>query len=205
MHQINILEGGNKENAAAAVIFIHGRGGSASDIMELGNYLPVKDFYWIAPQATNQTWYPYSFMMDRAANEPWLTSALNVVESAVASLHLKGFKNEQIYFVGFSQGACLTLEYISTHADRYAGVIAFIGGLIGQTLDYNLYTESLKETPVYIATSDPDPHVPRVRVKETVEILTKLDAVIKVDYFKDIPHTITREGLQNAIEHIFPK
>lgn len=202
MHQLDIIEAGNTNAAAKAVVFIHGRGATAESILSLSEYFPFKDFYFVAPQATNHTWYPYSFMAPREQNEPWLSSALEQVEAVVSQLNLKGFKNDQIYFVGFSQGACLLLEYIATHPDRYAGAFAYIGGLIGDVLDLDRYNGNLLETTIYIGTSDPDMHVPILRVHETAEILQKMNAAIKVDYFKQLGHTISTEGIENGVKHI---
>lgn len=202
MHQLDIIEAGNTNAAAKAVVFIHGRGATAESILSLSEYFPFKDFYFVAPQATNHTWYPYSFMAPREQNEPWLSSALEQVEAVVSQLNLKGFKNDQIYFVGFSQGACLLLEYIATHPDRYAGAFAYIGGLIGDVLDLDRYNGNLLETTIYIGTSDPDMHVPILRVQETAEILQKMNAAIKVDYFKQLGHTISTEGIENGVKHI---
>ncbi|WP_126973263.1 alpha/beta hydrolase [Gynurincola endophyticus] len=204
MHQYNIIEGGtNTTEAKAAVVFVHGRGGTAEDIMSLQQYFPFENNYLVAPQATQNTWYPYSFMAPRAQNEPWLTSAIGTLKQLVDELKLKGFTSEQIYFVAFSQGACLSLEFVATHAARYGGVFAYIGGLIGDILDIEQYNGNLLETPVYIGTSDPDAHVPVERVEETKVQFEKLNADIKVDYFKNLGHTISKEGIANGIRHVF--
>ena len=79
MHKTNIISAGKELNSDSKVlIMLHGRGATAQDILPLASSLNVKDFTLIAPQATNNTWYPYSFLMPPPENEPWLSSALNM-------------------------------------------------------------------------------------------------------------------------------
>ncbi len=187
------------------LIMLHGRGANAEDILSLANYLPVKDFTLIAPQATNYTWYPYSFMAPTHQNEPWLGSAIDLIDSVVKELESKGIPSTNIYFLGFSQGACLTLEYVTRNAREYGGVIAFTGGLIGEKIEAEKYSGDFKNTPVFIGTSDPDPHVPVIRVKETEELMKNLHANMLVKIYKNMGHTISQQEIDSAIVHIFSK
>src|SRR3954447_14050784 len=135
MHKKNIVAAGKELSATSKVlILLHGRGGSSEDILGFSTHLNVKDFTLLAPQATNNSWYPHSFLAPPAQNEPWLSSALNVVKETVADLNKAGIANENIYFLGFSQGACLTLEFAARNATKYGGIIAFTGGLIGDRI-----------------------------------------------------------------------
>src|SRR5215216_4718383 len=135
MHQKNIITAGREINATGKVlIMLHGRGGSAEDILSFASYLNVKDFTLLAPQATNNTWYPYSFLAPPSQNEPWLSSALDLLKDLLDDLYSKGIPPENIFFSGFSQGACLTLEFVARNANKYGGVAAFTGGLIGDKI-----------------------------------------------------------------------
>ena len=139
MHQKNIVTAGKDLNKDSKVlILLHGRGGSAQDILTLAQHLDVQNFSLLAPQATNNTWYPFSFMAPPSQNEPWLCSALALLEEILQDLYDKGVPSENIYFTGFSQGACLTLEFVTRNAAKYGGVVAFTGGLIGN----NIYPEN---------------------------------------------------------------
>src|SRR5436190_8821431 len=131
MHQKKIIYAGKQlSEAKKALIMIHGRGADPSDILSLSAYLAVKDYSLLAPQATNHTWYPLSFMAPPPANEPWLSSALNMLQETVSDIINSGIAKEDIYFLGFSQGACLTLEYAARNATKFGGIVAFTGGLI---------------------------------------------------------------------------
>ncbi|MFN3405666.1 MAG: alpha/beta hydrolase [Cytophagaceae bacterium] len=204
MHTKKIVSAGrNLEEAEKVLIMIHGRGALAHDILSLSRHLEVKDFALIAPQATNNTWYPLSFLAPPGQNEPWLSSALTLLGELVKDIEGKGIKRENIFFLGFSQGACLTLEFCARNADKWGGVIAFTGGLIGDKIYAENYHGSFEGTPVYIGTSDPDPHVPVDRVYNSVEILKSLKAEVTVEVFKNLGHTINQDEIDKVNSLIF--
>lgn len=189
--------------AKKALIMIHGRGASANSILSLADYLSLPaDTAIIAPQATQQSWYPYSFMAPVENNEPALSSALTVIDEIIEDLTKQDIDRKNIYFLGFSQGACLTLEYVGSHAQQYGGVMAFTGGLIGQELKLSNYSGDFAQTPILLTTGDPDPHVPVSRVEETVAQLTKMNADVLFKVYKGRPHTITQEELNLAGQHV---
>jgi phospholipase/carboxylesterase len=203
MHTKQVISAGKPLNEAGKVlIMIHGRGGSADDILSLATYLQVNDFALLAPQATNNTWYPYSFLAPVAQNEPWLSSALAVIKEVVADVKARGIADENIYFLGFSQGACLTLEFVTRNAATYGGVMAFTGGLIGDIINTDNYTGDFGGTPVFIGTSDPDPHVPVERVHATAEILAKMNARVIKKIYKNMGHTINQDEINTANEEV---
>lgn len=183
-----------------AIIMIHGRGGSAADIISLQRFLNLQDMAIVAPQADHNSWYPYSFMAPESSNQPALNSAIETVAEAVKEIVKNGIKEDQIYFLGFSQGACLTLEYVARNARKYAGVIAFTGGLIGDALIKDRYQGDFKQTPILITTSNPDPHVPLDRVQESVAILEKLHAQVQLKVYQGKMHNISKEELELANE-----
>src|SRR6476660_2588509 len=161
MHKKNIITAGKKfNNDSKVLIMLHGRGGTAEDILSLASYLNVKDFTLLAPQATGSTWYPYSFLAPPSQNEPWLSSALNLLKEILNDLYNKGVPSENIYFTGFSQGACLMLEFVTRNANKYGGIAAFTGGLIGDKIYRENYAGDFQDTPIFIGTSNPDPHIP---------------------------------------------
>jgi phospholipase/carboxylesterase len=204
MHKEVITYRGNMQNAGRAIIMLHGRGGSAEDILSLAGYFKVKDYLIAAPQATNNSWYPSSFLAPVAQNEPWLSSALTLVGKTVSAMEQKGIKKENIVLLGFSQGACLALEYSARNATRYGGVIAFTGGLIGEEIDKTNYPGAFSNTPVFIGTSDPDPHVPVERVNRSAEILTDMGAMVTKKIYPRMGHTINSDEIETVNALFFP-
>ncbi len=199
MHTKNIITAGiSIEKATKALIMIHGRGANAEDILSLTNYLTVKDFVLIAPQATNNSWYPYSFIAPVAQNEPWLSSALDVLKEIVTDLNQQGFSNENIYFFGFSQGACLSLEFTARNAAKYGGIIAFSGGLIGDKIHPENYKGNFTGTPVFIGSSNPDFHIPVERVYASANIMKDRGADVTEKLYNNMGHTINEEELHYA-------
>lgn len=197
------IGGAPAATAKAALIMLHGRGASDTDIMRLACEVNANDMTIYAPQATNNSWYPYSFLAPVEENEPALSSALSLIDEVVAKAIADGFTADKIYFMGFSQGACLTLEYITRNAKQYGGAVAFTGGLIGEELNLDNYKGDFANTPVLITTGDPDPHVPLSRVEESVEILKGMNANVTVKVFKGRPHTITFDEIALANQHVF--
>jgi phospholipase/carboxylesterase len=199
MHQKNIVTAGKELTATSKVlVMLHGRGGTAEDILSLASHLEVKDFSLIAPQATNNAWYPFSFLAPPAQNEPWLSSALSLVKEIVDDVHLKGIPSQNIYFTGFSQGACLALEFVTRNANKYGGVAAFTGGLIGDQIYPENYKGDFQGTPVFIGTSDPDPHVPVIRVNATSNILKNMNATVTEKIYSNMGHTINEDEIEQA-------
>ena len=184
--------------AQAAMILLHGRGASAYDILELGILLGGDQFALLAPQAANNTWYPYSFLAPIANNEPYLTSALQTVADLVNQVEASGIPAGKIILAGFSQGACLASEFAAQNARRYGGLLLFSGGLIGPPGTPRDYPGSLDGTPVFIACSDIDAHIPLARVHETTETLTTLGANVNENIYPGMGHTIIQDELDQA-------
>ncbi|SFD76326.1 phospholipase/carboxylesterase [Chitinophaga sp. CF118] len=204
MHTKNIVAAGKEIKAAKKVlIMIHGRGASAEDILSLANYLDVKDFALIAPQANGGTWYPYSFMSAPVQNEPYLSAALSVLKEITADVIAQGIAPENIYFLGFSQGACLTLEFVTRNATKYGGAVAFTGGLIGDKIYPENYTGDFGGTPIFIGTSNPDPHVPVERVLASEMILQQMNAAVTVKVYPNMGHTVSQDEITLANKLVF--
>ena len=184
--------------ARLTMILVHGRGASAADILGVAGEIGADDVAYVAPDAPGRTWYPYSFLVPLEQNEPQLSSALDTLHRIVADLGRQGVTTDRIGFLGFSQGACLSLEYVARHATRYATVVGFSGGLIGPPGTPRRYAGSLDGTPVFLGCSDIDPHIPLARVHETREVLTALGAMVDERIYPGMGHTINRDELDAA-------
>src|SRR5690606_15234696 len=191
MHQKKFITTGKPVSASSKVlIMIHGRGATAEDIISLSQHFFVNEFSIVAPQATNYTWYPYSFLANPEQNEPWLSSALQVLKALTDDLVKQDIPTQNIFLLGFSQGACLSLEYAARNATKYGGVIAFTGGLIGDRIYQENYKGDFSGTPVFMGTSDPDPHVPIERFRESAKILEGMNAQVEKREYPNMGHTI---------------
>ena len=203
-HEKQFIQAGKPaEQASKAVVLLHGRGSTAQGILSLQHHLHLEDVLLLAPQATNNTWYPYSFLAPAKDNQPALDSALALVDEVVAETAKLGIQPQNLYFVGFSQGACLTLEYVARHPKRYGGVVAFTGGLIGETLDEGNYQGDFAGTPVLITAGDADPHVPLYRIEESAAILRQLRADVNVEIYPGKPHSISADETLLANNIVF--
>ena len=182
----------------SAIILLHGRGGSAEDILGLREEFGFPEASYLAPEAPEHTWYPYSFLTPIERNEPWLTQSLAKVSETVDAALRQGIARENIVIAGFSQGACLASEFVARNAARYGGLIAFTGGLIGPPGTDFRYPGNLAGTPAFLGAGDPDPHVPWKRVQESADVLTKMGADVTLKRYAGMPHTISRQEISEA-------
>ncbi len=183
------------EEARAAIVLIHGRGASAEDMMGLFGELDVPHLAAVAAQAPGNTWYPNSFLAPLAANQPFLDRSLAQIESMVSEVISRGIAAEKLALLGFSQGACLSCEFVARNPRRYAAVMALTGGLIGPPGTPRNYPGSLDGTPVFLGASDPDPHVPFVRVQHTRDVLAGMGTAVELRRYPGMGHTINHDEL----------
>jgi predicted esterase len=186
------------QEASVVVVLTHGRGGSADTILMLAAELDVPGVAYVAPEAAGHTWYPYRFLAPFEQNEPWLSSALDVVRATVETIAAAGIAEQRIVLAGFSQGGCLALHYGATHARRWGGLIGFSAGLIGPPGTLWEFGGSLDGTPVFLGCSDRDPHIPQERLDETADALARLGGTVDRRVYPGLGHTINRDELAAA-------
>lgn len=185
--------------AQAIMILLHGRGSTAKDILTLISEFNQPEFAYLAPQAAGNTWYPNRFIAPVSSNEPYLSSALSVVNELVAQANQSGISSDRIILLGFSQGACLALEYAARNPQRYGGVVGLSGGLIGDKLPE--YSGPLEQTPIFLGCSDTDFHIPKERVLESAAVFRKLGADVTERLYPNMGHTINQDEL-NRVKHM---
>jgi phospholipase/carboxylesterase len=182
--------------AEGVLVLIHGRGATAESILSLASELSAERLHWIAPQAEGNTWYPYPFIAPRQQNEPWLGASLARLEAIAMELEAAQVEASKVFWLGFSQGACLMLEHVATSGRRYGGAFGLSGGLIGQTLELTRYTKPLQRMPVYLGCGDRDAHIPTERVLETERVFTAQGAQVRCDLFKGMGHQICQTEIE---------
>jgi predicted esterase len=181
--------------ARAALIMVHGRGATAEDILSLTEELDGPGFAYLAPQAAGHQWYPNSFLAPIASNEPGLSSGLAVLAALLEQIAAAGIPPERTLLLGFSQGACLTLEFVARHARRYGGVAGLSGGLIGPDGTPRDYAGTLDGTPVFLGCSDMDFHIPKERVEESAVVLRRLGGLVTARRYPQMGHTINMDEI----------
>jgi len=184
------------ELAHAAMIMVHGRGASAEDILSLTTEFNQSGFAYLAPQASNFTWYPNSFLAPLESNQPGLSSGLLVIASLLEKVTQAGIPAERTILLGFSQGACLSLEYAARHAKRYGGIAGLSGGLIGPDDTPRDYPGSMADTPVFLGCSDRDFHIPKERVQFSAEVFQRLGADVTARLYPNMGHTVNMDEIQ---------
>jgi predicted esterase len=181
--------------ARVAMIMVHGRGASAEDMLGLAAEIGAADVAVLAPQAAGRTWYPYSFLSPMQENEPGITSGLGVLARLVESLVKRQIPYERIALLGFSQGACLSLEFAARHPQRYKAVFGLSGGLIGPPGTPRDYPGTLGGAPVFLGCSDIDAHIPLARVQESAAVFRRMGATVDERIYPRMGHTVNLEEI----------
>src|SRR6266480_7032126 len=183
------------DRATAAMVMVHGRGAAAEDILALTAEMNQSGFVYLAPQAAQNSWYPNSFLAPIPSNEPGLSSGLAVIASILAQLAEAGISAERTMLLGFSQGACLSLEFAARNARCYGGLVGLSGALIGPDDTPRNYGGSLEGTPVFLGCSDNDFHIPRERVEQSAEVFKRLGGNVTARLYPGLGHTVNRDEI----------
>ena len=184
------------EAARLTMIMAHGRGASAEDMLGLAAEFRTTDVAFLAPQAAGRTWYPNTFLAPIQDNEPWLTSALGVIGGLVDGLIARQIPYERIALIGFSQGACLSLEFSARQPRRYAAVVGLSGGLIGPPGTPREYPGAFDGASVFLGCSDIDPHIPLARVEESAEVFRRMGASVDERIYPRMGHTVNPDEIK---------
>jgi predicted esterase len=188
-----LTSGAPLEHARAAMVMVHGRGASAGDILSLAGELARPDMAFLAPQAAMHTWYPVRFLAPTSSNQPWLDSALAALGRLLAQIAAAGIPPERTYLLGFSQGACLSLEYAARHGMRYGGLAGLSGALIGGDDEPRLDQGDLAGTPVFLGCSDIDPHIPLYRFERAANTLKALGGQVTARLYPGMGHLVNQD------------
>ena len=180
-----------KGQGKKAILMLHGRGADAENIIDIAELYDATSY---AFTAKNNEWYPLPFMKPKEENEPKLSESLKEIQNAVEQIKKE---HEEVYLLGFSQGACLATEYGTKH--EISGVIAFSGGFIGTNDELPKKTKTKK---IFIGCSENDPFIPLERAEKTAEIYKENSADVKTLFYEGQSHTITREEIQKSKEHM---
>jgi len=183
-------------DARLVAIMLHGRGASAENILQLAREFHASDIAYLAPQAAGSTWYPYSFLSPIEQNEPGISSGLRVIERLIDDVTRQGIQPERIVLMGFSQGACLSLEFGARHPRQYAAIAGFSGGVIGPPGTPRDYAGTFDRTPVFLGCSDVDPHIPLERVHETAAVFRRMGASVDERIYPGMGHTVANDELE---------
>ena len=192
------VAGAPLEKAIAAMVMVHGRGATAESILTLVPAFDAEGFAFLAPQASGNTWYPNSFLAPIPGNEPGLSSGLAAIGDVIARIEKAGLKREKIMLLGFSQGACLSVEYAARHAARYGGVACLSGGLVGPDGTPRDYAGTFDQTPAFFGCSDVDAHIPAARVVETAAVLERMGARVTMKLYPGMGHLVNEDEIEQV-------
>jgi phospholipase/carboxylesterase len=186
------------DQAQALVILVHGRGASAADIIGLAGPLTPsgelgETIAWIAPRAAGNVWYPHRFTEPIALNQEPLASALAVVDAIIDQAIAAGIPAARVMIAGFSQGACLALEYAWRGKHRIGAVGALSGGLIGRLDTDPRPLADLTGLPIFVGMGAADQVVPLSQIEESLPLLEQAGANVTYQLYPGLGHSIARQ------------
>jgi predicted esterase len=184
--------------AAGALILVHGRGADAAGMLGIAPHVASADIACVAPQAAGHSWYPNRFLEPAIRNEPYLSSALSILEDLVDKLLLAGIPPSRIALLGFSQGACLALEFIARRGTPLGAVIGLSGGLIGEHIPLLDQSAVLAGMPVLLGCASRDGHIPLQRVHDSAEAFRRLGAEVTERIYEGSNHGINQDEVSLA-------
>ncbi|HVL26114.1 MAG TPA: dienelactone hydrolase family protein [Thermomicrobiales bacterium] len=199
-HAEVLQAGAPLESANAAVVLIHGRGATAKNILQLNRHLstgmdPALRVAFLAPQAAGNTWYPERFIAPLEHNEPWLSSALAMIDRTVDTITAAGVPGTSVMIAGFSQGACLSLEYVARGSRRLGGAAALSGALIGPTDEPHAPLADVAGMPVFLGVGEYDDHVAPALVQQSAELFQEAGAKVDFRFYEAMGHSMTEDEI----------
>jgi phospholipase/carboxylesterase len=193
-----VLESGwRRGEAGLAGVLLHGRDRSREEKVVLASSFGVDGIRWLAPASDTGSWYPGRFFDPLSANEPFLSQAIEQIDLVVDEASEGGrLAPDRIVMVGFSQGACLTLEYALRRPGRVGALIVLTGALIAPERTFPAHT--LSGIRVLLTGSDADDWVSAEAVRHTAHVLESHGADVQLHIYSGRPHIVSEAELDEA-------
>jgi predicted esterase len=203
---VRLREAGQPKGLAdRAGILLHGRSRTKQEMLDLTTGLETGGTRWLAPYAGKGLWYPGRLTDPLDANEPGLTRSVERTHWLVMDAAEGGrLGPEQIFLVGFSQGACIAVEYALRHPTSVSAIVVFTGGLMGPdgTEWKTAGGQSLKGLSVFLTGSDVDEWIDESRTRETARVLQDLGAEVEMRIYPGRKHVVSKQELADAREFL---
>jgi predicted esterase len=193
-----IEHGADWGEAEAFAILMHGHGDSAEDMRLFAMAIDCPKVRYILPEAEDGTWYPKSLTEPFEENEPKLKQSLAVYSEIVENLRKRNIPLDRIVPGGFSQGACLTAEFLVRYPRSYGGAMILTGGLIDIAAIGRRPGSGLLAVPVYVSGSEMDAVIPVDRTRGAIKTLQQGGALIRSHVFTDRAHEISDDEIAEA-------
>tara|TARA_B000000441_G_scaffold89974_1_gene61998 strand:- start:211 stop:846 length:636 start_codon:yes stop_codon:yes gene_type:complete len=118
----------SSESPGKVLIALHGWTGNVSSMEPVVNAWELDDVKWVLAQAPyiaadgGFTWF------DGNEDIGWkYQDSFDILSKLISELNDQGFPNHAIYILGFSQGACLSMEFMIRQTFSLGGIIPIAG------------------------------------------------------------------------------
>jgi len=179
-----ILSGPHPERARRVVLALHGRGAEAGGIVrrytEIAGHDPDIAVIGLRADAGANRWYGVKYSEAGAGADAEVVAALARVDAALGAL-ARSVPRAATVLAGFSQGACLALEYAARKGAGLAAVIAPCGARIGAPSEWRRGEDgSLAGMPILLGAGALDAWTAGERIEATAAWFRAAGAVVEV-------------------------
>lgn len=192
IHDTPLLLGASPGEALVHCVFIHGRTQSPEDMHEqVIAKLRMPGVCFVLPRARGNSWYDAratDMLTDRTRQQ--LDQAIGHVRQLVGALPGVDDHARPLVIGGFSQGACLAVEYAMRHGP-WNGALASLTGCRVGTQDCDRPFADLDRLPVYLTGSDKDPWIPVAAFADAAAALARARARLHCDILPDRSHEVS--------------
>jgi phospholipase/carboxylesterase len=189
------LHGAAPAEARAVCVFAHGRGWTPErTVAEILGRLDAPGVAFVLPRAPGDSWYAARAVEAlTAATRADLNAALDLLAAAMADAAAAA-PGRPLVLAGFSQGACLSLEWLMRRDPLPDAVVAFTGCRLGTPACVRP-VRALAGLPVYLSGSDADPFIPPASFAQAVEALAGAGAALRADSLPGRAHAVSDREL----------
>lgn len=186
-----LRRGANGSAVKALCVFVHGRGQSPEEMeSHVLKRLRAANVAFALPRAPRGAWY------DAKAVDPISTTtrsqldeALGVLGDEITSLRAD-YPGRPLLLGGFSQGACLSLEYVCRGEDAPDALVALTGCRVG-TSSCDRPLAAPANLAAYLSGSDADPWIPVTASAEALLDLGRQKLQVRADLFPGRGHEVS--------------
>lgn len=184
-----LLRGEALHNAAVVCVFVHGRG-QPPELMDEAviRRLKTSGVAYVLPRAPGGAWYA-ARAVDPLTEQSrgQLTASLEHLSAAINDASGQARPGTPLLLAGFSQGACLVLEYALKFGPWSGALASLTGCRVGVATDDRPLSD-LAGLPVYMTAADGDAWIPVPNWAEAAEAMAKARARLRADFFPGRGH-----------------
>ena len=179
------------DNPKKAIIGLHGWTGNEDSFEPVSKMINLDNVKWYFPRAPYKSGVGKGYSWFSGSDEKgWdVDKTWKGMHDLLAIIQSDGFKPNEIYLMGFSQGACLAIEFALRLPYAIGGIIPIAGFIKFKEKLLEDRTEESKGTPILLLHGRQDEIIPLTASETAYNILSKLEHPLYFEAY-DATHKI---------------